>query len=376
MKKLFALLLTVVMMASMMVPAMAAYSAVTPGDDEHKSTITHTLTLTKETDTRLDYDITYTFDVEKDATILNKANDGIGADGTTAPVTGAPEIDQIVYGIDSVFDTNKTATQYLDVDWSNVKINQPGAYRWKVTQYVTEEAPEEASGNEKVFYLFVYVWDDGGVLKSSILMYEDPTIPENATKTNTIPETYPAKVVDLTISKTVTGNQGSQDQYFQFHVTLETPSFNKVTRTLNYTIDGEKYTINVPATAYHPATTNHQSITVNKEVFEFDIWLKSGETVTIHDMIYNTKYTVEEMKNSGYTVTARVEGSDTTGQWDQKNTVTDTGLTGDATLKYTNHKQTDVPTGISLEAGVAFFGIVLAMGMMMLMFVGKRKEQN
>ena len=52
------------------------------------------------------------------------------------------------------------------------------------------------------------------------------------------------------------------------------------------------------------------------------------------------------------------------------------GMTGNAELTYINTKTLTTPTGISLQSGVAFFGLVLAMGMMMLMFVGKRKEQN
>lgn len=108
---------------------------------------------------------------------------------------------------------------------------------------------------------------------------------------------------------------------------------------------------------------------------EFVVWLKDGQSVKINDIVYNTAYEITEGGNDGYNVTAKVEGKDITGSYADKKT-TDDGLIDDATVTYTNHKDTTTPTGISLQSGVAFFGLVLAMGMMMLMFVGKRKEQN
>lgn len=373
MKKLFALLLTVVMMASMMVPAMAeedttvgGYEAATP----ENTTITHKLKLTDENATGLEYDIQYTFTVD-DPTYL--APNG---EFTTAPensVEKNPSIEGIVYGpTDKFTDADMTEFKTLTVDWSEVKITQPGIYRWEVTQHVTENAPQDASGNNVKFYLFVYATDNNGKLDTSVLMSKSEVVTAG-NKTVELPETYPAKTVDLEIIKQVTGNQGSKEQYFPFTVKLTAPA--GVTNALfKYTLTGS-FDEKVPETSYHGPKTNLKEIEVKNGYVEFVVWLKDGQSVKINDIIYNTAYEITEAGNDGYGVSAVVSGGDVTGTYAAMKT-TDDGLIDNATVTYTNTKSTEVPTGISLQTGVAFFGFVLAMGMMVLMFVGKRKEQN
>lgn len=388
MKKLFALLLTVVMMASMMVPAMAEggeegnntvvitkYGEITPND----TTVKHSLRLTEADADRLPYDITYNFTVTGPE-VMNEKQNGVFA--PTNAVTGSPTISSVTYSEEDFFSPdNKTCEKTLTVDWTPenadpVKIYEPGLYRWTVTQSYSTNAPQ-APSNCVTFYLFMYVIDNGGELKYTFIysMNDKAT----ADKNGTLAETYPAKTLDLTLMKNVSGNQASKDQYFPFTLTLTAPS--KVNSNFEYQIVATtlgSYDITVPATAYHAGTTNIDKIALsNGETGTFTLWLKHGQSVTIKNLVYGTHYTITEGGNAGYTVKSTITTTETEGTLTQGgNDTADTKMTADATVAYLNTKDVAAPTGISLQSGVAFFGLVLAMGMMMLMFVGKRKEQN
>lgn len=414
MKKLFALLLTVVMMASMMVPAMAAYTEITPGATEtingvqhtNVTTIPHSLQLTRDADTRLDYTITYSYDISNPVVVKAGADGSIDANLAANAVTGKPSIAPIVYTPDDVFsEGEKICEKTLIVDWTNVKIKEPGIYRWDITQSYNVDTvpgtPDKPSNAAEHFYLYMYVTDyeteDGGfALRATPLISKSTPDtngmpPVKADKPESLPETYPAKTVDLEITKTVAGTQGSKEQYFPFTITLTAPQApsKAVTFQILATPNSTYTAGTIPATAYHGAETNPSTITLptTTNTVSTTVWLKHGQSVTIHDLIYGTQYTITEGLfdgqtgyNAGYTVTATTEkGNDISGAVDSAdpNTVKDTdGLKDSARVDYTNTKELDVPTGISLQSGAAFFGIVLAMGMMVLLFVGKRKEQN
>lgn len=374
MKKLFALLLTVAMLASMMVPAMAEYRAIIPNN----TTIKHSLELTEDTATSLLYNITYNFTVGTPE-VVGAADNGVTTAGKA--VTGSPSIAPVTYGPDDSFSsTNKTCEKTLTVDWSGVTINEPGIYRWTVTQQdptsTAPQAPKAPSNANATFYLFMYVTDNAGQLDTTFICSKTATIdPEK--KNTTLEETYPAKTVDLTLAKQVDGNQASKDQYFPFDIVLVAPGTTATNfkYTITATAEGS-YDANVPETAYHSEATNPSEITVTGGTTgTFRLWLKHGQSVTINDMVYGSSYTITEGGNAGYTVNAVVTGDDSDGVYD--NYVTnDISMTGNVTVTYTNVKRTEVPTGIDLQSGVAFAGIILAMGMMVLLFVGKRKEQT
>lgn len=379
MKKLFALLLTVVMMASMMVPAMAAYTPYTPS----ATTIKHSLRLTEADATGLDYEIVYSY-VVTGPTALTVGADNNGVHDVNSAVTGAPTIAPVKYNsADNFNNANKTVEKTLTVNWNNVVVKEPGVYRWDVTQsYTKSDAPQNPSNAAEKFYLFLYVTDDGNngltsTFKVATNLNSDGTADSKA-KPESLPETYPALTVDLTLTKTVAGTQGSKDQYFPFTITLDVPGNlnHDITFSISATTEGS-YELEVPATAYHDKQANKSLITIpyTSTVETVTLWLKHNQSVTISDLIYGTKYTIVEGGNDGYTVSATATGH-TDGFTFSGNTAEDGKLEESATVAYTNTKEFDTPTGISLQSGVAFFGIVLAMGMMVLMFVGKRKEQN
>ena len=77
----------------------------------------------------------------------------------------------------------------------------------------------------------------------------------------------------------------------------------------------------------------------------------------------------------GVGVSAAVTGADNSGKFEGY-TTKDESLTDNAIVSYTNTKSAEVPTGIVLQSGASFAGIILAMGLMIMMLIGKRKEQN
>lgn len=323
------------------------------------------MVLTKSS--QLDYTITYEFNVGEVVVV---------EPSFTTPalaVTGKPSIGKIEYGPRDTF-TNKTCTKNLSIDWSNVSFMEPGVYRWPVTKtgFIDESAAEQISNNSENNYLYVHVIDNNGnlnidtVVLSAVDNYENF---EQSNKNQGMEDQYPATTLDLSITKTVTGNQGSKDQYFKFTLTLNVPA---AAADKAYTITG--LDTSVPATAYHGSKTNESTITTTKGTATIEMWLKHGQTATIKDLIYGSSYTIVESENAGYGVSSSVTG-DISGVTYGKETVSDTAMITSTQISYTNEKNTTVPTGIELETAAPIVGMILAMAMLALLFVGKRKEE-
>lgn len=365
MKKLATLLMVIALAASMMTAALA-YTPVTP--EANKPAITHTLTLSNDELEALSYDIEYSFTVSSTATVVQPTD----ITNVAMAVTGAPSIANIKYTPDDTFSANnKSCTKELQIDWSGVEIKEPGVYRWEVTKSVTDtDNNEDPTNNSTTTYLYVYAIDNAGTLTiDSVGMTTAKELNEASAKGN-LEDSYPAKTLDLSISKTVTGNQGSKDQYFKFTVTLTSPA-GAINTT--YTISG--LDVNVPATAYHEAKTNVTAITVNGgSSSSVELWLKHGQKATIGDLIFGTAYTITESENAGYTVTSAITG-DATGTSADGATAGDTSLEVSSTVAFTNNKEATVPTGVDLQSSAPTIGVLLAMGLMFVMFIGKRKEE-
>ena len=370
MKKMFALMLAAMMLLAMM-PAAMAYTAVTP--DNNKPTIPHTMKLTQSN--VLDYTITYKFTVG-DVVVLQPTF----ANASLAVNSEKPAIAPLVYSPSDTFD-NRSCTKNLSIDWSKVKFYEPGVYRWPVKKsvHISEDAKETVSNASEDTYLYVYVSDNNGNLSvESVILSassnpdtfknnEDGTPSKN--KNNGMEDQYPATTLDLTIKKNVTGNQGSKDQYFKFTVSLAIPG-GAVDKS--YNIEG--LTPSVPETAYHVSKTNLNTITTSNGFGSVELWIKDGQTIVIKDLIYGTSYSITESENTGYEVTSAI-GGDTADATANGANASDTGLTNSATVTFTNHKDTPVPTGIELETAAPIVGMILAMAMLALLFVGKRKEE-
>lgn len=370
MKKLISLLLAVLMLLAVTAPAMA-YEAVTPSNAK----IVHTLTLTEPEATHLAYNITYEFAVtqtpdillptgEVDTSIVNKSY----------AVEGYPTIPAAVYTPDSDFDSDKQAQTELTIALDGVKIKEPGIYRWKVTKTKNTNAPGDLTNNSDTAYVYVYATHDTATGLSTSVFYSSKDITDAGINDNkgNIGDEYPAKTLDLSIAKTVTGNMGSRDQYFKFTVSLTTPTgVSRPAYTVTITEEGnpvESYSIPVSAYNSNENLKNPSSIPANENTF--DLWLKHGQEATIENLVFDTGYTITETANTGYDVSWTVNNSAATESSTATGTLTDTA----AAIAFTNNKQSEVPTGIELQTIAPIMGILLAAGMMMILFAGKKKE--
>ncbi len=188
--------------------------------------------------------------------------------------------------------------------------------------------------------LVVTVINGANGLEAKAAVHTEAT---GADKSDKIENTYSAGT--LNVSKTVTGNLGDKDKYFEFKVTLT----GETGKTY-----GASYAVTGGSNASNPAT-----IAVNGG--ETTFLLKDGDTISIANLPYGVTYTVTETAAAGYTTTK-------TG---------DTGSINAAsqTAAFTNKKEGQIDTGVTTESlpYVVLMGFVVLAGAALLL---KRKAHN
>ncbi len=344
----------------------ADYTAVTPAN----GTISHTMELT-ESPYFLDYTITYSFSVSGPTAPE-------GGLSPTGVVSGSPAISSVSYGPSDDFAsaTGHKITKTPAVDWSGVTFSEPGIWYWTVTKTANnDEVPEELSNNSVETYLFAYVTDTNGALSVAVTGLSTTT---ELTAKADLQDQYPATAVDLSVGKTVTGNQGSKDQYFKFEIEV-TPAGNA---TRSYELSGFDAAADVNASPYNDGAvqpTSPVSMT-GGQATTITVWLKHGQTFKIVDLPYGSSYTVTETA-TGYTATYTVSGDNTNSADNDIATgsgtsVSDSSVTADTTVEFTNDKTTTPPTGIDTRSAASVMGLILAAALLVLVFIPKRREEN
>lgn len=365
MKKMFALMLAAMMLLAMMPAYAEPYTEV---NFANVTPVKHTLSLTDADMDILPYNITYKF--TRVSTVVDEITGGFRNDYLTG--VGLPDISPIEYKAGDKA-SNDMIVKDLVIDWSKVHITEPGVYRWQFTKTAHSDDPVASNiGNiaNNVYLVATVTIDNSGDLTAVIRMTYMQGEKEN--KVDNLADAYPAKVLSLTLAKEVEGNQGSKNQYFEFEVTLNSPAGAK---EMEYTIDLKDATAKLTSpTAYNGMFTNESTVTVpaGPSKKTFSVWLKDDESIVIKDLLFNTTYSITEVVPQGYTTTPTV--NDLTAKVSAA-TVSDDQLTQSATVTYTNNKNAAVPTGIELETAAPIVGMILAMAMLALLFVGKRKEE-
>ena len=296
-----------------------------------------------------------TFSYAVTAGVAQAASDGnlaiyAGNDGVTS--TGMPSIANVTFSAADAKTTDTTVVKEATVDLSGVSFKEPGVYRYVVTE--SGSAQGISSEEDKVKALDVYVTDNNGVLEvSGYVMHNNE---DAAAKKLDATERLDDKDVDfehslatsdLTISKTVTGNQASHDEYFEFTVALSGADA------------GAKYTVDLSAA---DATTSTNGINTEAHTNPAEIvigadgsvtatfWIQHGQSVVIQGIGNNTKYEITEA-NRDYEVSEEVTGDEDAVKEGAK--VTDAALTADTEVAYTNSKSGAVPTGLFMGVGGA-----------------------
>lgn len=352
MKKIISLLLTLIMVFSL--ATVAAADENVAGDKEKTPTYVTTVNLAKVyklsektqiTDGNVSYakspTETFKFTIEK----VSAEETGLNADGEEitfenmpmfAPVNndGKCEVN-ISFAENAATLNGATNSETLTLP----TYDAVGVYTYKITELPSDTAGLSIDSN--VLYLKVTVVEDNGKKYVAALRYADAV---TGSKEESITNTYAAGALDVT--KTVTGNLGDKKQPFHFTATFSAPENKVVKSTITYTVAG------VPQNA--PTFTTNGVCTV-----EFN--LAHGETASFKNLPEGVTYTVTEADFDGYTTTK-------TG---------DTGTIADgetSTAAFTNTKNTNVDTGISLDSAPYFLMLAVAVFGMVALVSKKRYE--
>ena len=281
-------------------------------------------------------------------------------------------------------------THPVNVDFGTIKFPEPGVYRYIITEDKADNYTNIGVGNDPVdqIVMDVYVIDDstneGKLVASSVIFTKKSSSEEevapanNATtgnKTTSFINTYPTN--NLTISKTVAGNQGSKDKYFKFTIKLEDTTDATVDPAAKFKVTGIDRTPSINA-----ATTYDATALANNDITEltgaqllagYDIYLQHGDTVDIIGIIEKCKFTITET-NEGYDVaTLTKTKTDTTGVAGTTASVEGV-LTESTKVEYTNTKEGTIPTGVLLSAtGLIVVGLIVMAG---IIFFGVRSRKR
>ena len=291
-------------------------------------------------------------------------------------------------------DEEKYAKKTVTVDFNDVDFNAPGIYRYIITESndLTQQGISYDDTNTRTLDVFVeYDNADLGTLKvSNYVLYPgtktDASNVEQNTKDDGFTNTY--TTYDLTLTKTVTGNQGDRDKFFKFTVEISNA------------VPGTVYDVVIPDDG--PAETdlaegeslddpgrnvNLSELTVGEPEepnttgsVTATYYLKHGQSIVIQGLTADTKYTITETSYStdGYTTSNTVQVGDGDATKSEALTTGETTMgEGDNVVTFTNDKQGAVPTGILLEtAPYLILGAVVVAGLVVLFATRRRRSRE
>ena len=294
-KRLFACLLALTMTLGLSATAFAADGGTTPTDQE-------TVTIKKV------YKLVGQGTSPAETFTLEQVGDGTVTDGEA---TSAPHLGTIT---GAAF-AEGAAT--VDGTTGNITVALPGYTSVGVYEYTLKEVAGTTAGvnyyGKNIKLVVTVVNGNDGKLRIAAVHTEAVGEAKNDSFTNT----YSAGT--LNVSKTVEGNLGDKDKYFEFKVTLTG-------------VEGKKYADSYAVTGGSSDAENPSSIAIGEEkTFK----LKHGDTIHIANLPYGVTYTVTETAVDGYTTT--------------KTGDTGTINAADQTAAFTNTKTGDIDTGVYLD---------------------------
>lgn len=326
MKKFVSILLVLVLMMSLSVAAFAegttdqGTTSTTP-TDQRTVTIKKVYTLVGAGTSPAE---TFTLE-QKDSCVVD-------GEATSAPalksITGAA----FAQGAATANGTKGDITIELP-DYTNV-----GVYEYTLQEVAGTTAGVTYYGNNIKLVVTVINGDDGKLRIAAV-----HTESAGETKSDTFTNTYSAGT--LSISKTVTGNLGDKNKYFEFKVTLT----GETGKTY-----GTSYAVSGGTNAANPST-----IKIGEET---TFLLKHGETISIANLPYHVSYTVTETAADGYTTTK--EG--------------DTGTINAAaqTAAFTNDKtNSSIDMGVSMDSLPYILMLVVVGAAVVVIATRKKGEQ-
>lgn len=315
-----------------------------------------------------------------------------GPTGTNAPTVGSAtfsNLDTIKTDNANGDVTGTPNAKYAEetgitVDFSGVTFPEPGIYRYTLSE-AAQTSPYSLESQNNLT-LDVYVTDNGsGLAVSSYVLHTGNAAPvaganngsNDATKTNTTDvadktDKFVNKYLtkDITVSKTVTGNQASKDKYFKFTVTV--PGLT-TTDTFNVDINNADASPTANAATVYSNMSNPAEVTGAQLANGVDFYLQNGQSIEILGLPAGATYTVEETPED-YKPALTVTG-DTNNQATTTTTSTNGTLTDSITAAFTNTRDGIIPTGVLLTVAPFAIGLLL-FGALAVFFIARKKRRE
>lgn len=352
-KKLFAGVVAVAMMATMSFPAFATRPTPNVGSDG-LVTITKNYKVVGSEDKKAPAE-TFNFTVTPGATIHTETGDVEKtvekSEATTIPAMAANSDKKTVE-----FTTALTAdgTGTFTVDVANLNITKPGIYYYTVTETAGNTAGVDYAADPMIMVITAgYADDDENSTLSYWVGLHDSKVFND--KNKPFENTYTAG--SLNVTKKVTGSLGNKDKKFNIDVTFTAPAGKTVKSTITYVNNGEK-TI-APAAWKLNTTTNQYEATVTVE-------LAHKGFVQFNNIPKDVTYIVEEQDYSREEYTATYEDSKSGTIANDVKSTTITNQRGDDTID----------TGVILDNAPYMLMLAVVAGGAMTLVIKKRREEE
>ena len=270
-------------------------------------------------------------------------------------------------------ETEKCYKAAATIDLTGVKYPEPGIYRYTITE-AASTVKGIVNDSETTRTMDVYVTDtDGKLAVASTIIYKakDKAAAQASTEEGALVKT--SKFVNryvtqkLTLTKTVTGNQGSKDKYFKFTVNI-TGAAEGTEYNVDISHADTAVTDNLATDDNYNEATNPTKVTAGTEAA---FYLHHGQSIIIQGLAEGVSYVINETEedyNPTYVIT---DGNDTT-EGDGNTTSTKPVGTNDITVAFTNNKQGTIPTGVILDS--APFLLIIGLAAAALIFTAARKK--
>ena len=291
----------------------------------------------------------------------------------------------------------KYATKQATVSFSGISFNEPGIYRYIITE--TANADHVAAGimhdNDTDRVLDVYVKDNGSgtLVVDAYVMHkndDDVAIGDNMgsadvaaaaaaldDKTDGFTNEYNSK--DLKIEKEVSGNQASRDKYFELTVKVEDVAdadifvVSLAADTDDKTNDGNADAISgttAATIAANQGKTNPTSVTGAQLKTGVKFYLQHGQSVVIRGLAPNATYTVTENAED-------YKSAEKSGDTNRGTIGTVAGTDKMATAGFTNTRNGIIPTGILLSATPwIILAVIVIAGIIFFAYRSKRRYED
>lgn len=348
-KKLFAGVVAVAMMATMAMPSFAARPTPNVGADG-LVTITKNYKVVGSEEKKAPAE-TFEFVVTPGAKVNGAEKTVEKSEATTIPAMAANSNEKTV-----AFTTALTAdgTGTFTVDVANLNITKPGIYYYTVTETASNTAGVDYAANPMIMVITAGYADDG---ENSTLSYwvglHDSKVFND--KNKPFENTYTAG--SLNVTKKVTGSLGNKDKKFKIDVTFTAPAGKTVKSTITYVNDGEKSI--APDAWKLNTTTNQYEAKVTVE-------LAHKGSVQFNNIPKDVTYIVEEQDYSGEEYTATYEDSKSGTIANDVKSTTITNKRGDDTID----------TGVILDNAPYILMLAIVAGGAMTLVIKKRREEE